>query len=161
MAIVLADFTDGDIDRLVGWIASPEVLRQWAGSAFAGCVVLANGDSVPVDAALPELVFSGSSFDLVLRAAPLAAGWEADIPAFLPSTRTVVPLRARVAGSELIGGRRCWRVEADFAGSAVTFWVAEETRALCQQVLHIRPGVQIMFGAFTGEQEQQAERRSA
>ena len=31
---MLAEFTDSDIDRLVGWIDSPELLGQWAGSAF-------------------------------------------------------------------------------------------------------------------------------
>jgi RimJ/RimL family protein N-acetyltransferase len=34
MSIRLADFTEGDIDRLVEWVASREILRQRAGSAF-------------------------------------------------------------------------------------------------------------------------------
>ena len=34
MSSMLAEFTDADIDRLVGWIDSPELLGLWAGSAF-------------------------------------------------------------------------------------------------------------------------------
>ena len=34
MACILAEFRDADIDRLVAWISSPELLGQWAGSAF-------------------------------------------------------------------------------------------------------------------------------
>lgn len=121
---------------------------EYTGTHVRGWVLLANGDTVSVETALPETTFSSASFDLVLRAAPLTDGWEAEIPVFLTSTRTVVPLHARVAGSELIGAQACWRVEANFAGSAVTFWIAENSRELCRQVMHLRPGVQIMFGAF-------------
>jgi RimJ/RimL family protein N-acetyltransferase len=32
---MLAEFTDADVDRLVEWIDSPELLGQWAGPAFA------------------------------------------------------------------------------------------------------------------------------
>jgi RimJ/RimL family protein N-acetyltransferase len=34
MKITLQPFTEADIDRLIGWIQSPEFLLQWGGSGF-------------------------------------------------------------------------------------------------------------------------------
>jgi hypothetical protein len=105
----------------------------------------ARGDSVPIQESLPNVVYSGSTFDLILRAAPLRDGWQAVIPAFVPSSRSVVPLRAQVTGTEKIGEDACWRVEADFGGTPVTFWIHQGTRTLCQQVMQLRPGLQTLF----------------
>ena len=94
-----------------------------------------DGDSVPVDLAIGDSVRNASSFDLVLRASPLAEGWETTVPAFLPNARAVVPMRAVVGGSEEIGGRPTWRVEADFAGLPVIFWIDKATRAIRRQAI--------------------------
>ena len=33
--VTLASFTEADIDRLIGWIGSPDLLGQWAASTFS------------------------------------------------------------------------------------------------------------------------------
>jgi hypothetical protein len=106
---------------------------------------LVNGDSVPIDVALPATVYNSATFDLVLRAASLRDGWQAAVPAFLGNTRTVVTLTAKVAGTERIGSSVCWRVDAEFAGMPVTFWIDQSSRKLCKQVMQVSPGVQILF----------------
>ena len=110
-----------------------------------GWVRLANGDSSDVDVAIPPSVHNGNSFDLILRAAPLATGWSTEVPSFLASTRSIVPLRARVVGREVIDGESCWRVDADFGGTAVSFWIHEQSRDLWQQVMHLGPDLQVLF----------------
>lgn len=110
-----------------------------------GFLILANGDSVRVDAPLPRAAINASSFDIALRASPLSSNWSGDLRAFLSTSRTVVALHARVAGAEKIGGALCWRVEAEFAGLPVTFWIAQTSRRLCQQIMVIRPDLQILF----------------
>ncbi|MDQ3951257.1 MAG: hypothetical protein M3282_13065, partial [Gemmatimonadota bacterium] len=47
--------------------------------------------------------------------------------------------------SDRIGTALCWRVDAEFTGMPVTFWVDQQSRRLCQQVMHVQPGVQILF----------------
>lgn len=120
-------------------------LLDYSGQRVTGMIRGADGDSVIVDTSLPGVVFNSSSFDLVLRAAPLAEGWSATVPAFLPSSRSVVALTARVAGLETIGGQQCWRVEADFEGTPVTFWITQDGHKLRQQPMRIRPDVSILF----------------
>ncbi len=100
-----------------------------------GMLHMPNGDSLVVDVQLPAVVFNSSSFDLVLRASPLAEGWRAEIPAFLPNIRGVVTLHARVAGQEAVQGVPCWRVEAEFTGTPVTFWITRDGRKLRQQAI--------------------------
>lgn len=118
------DFADG---RVRGW------LREEA------------GDSVPVDVAIGDSVRNASSFDLVVRASPLAEGWETTVPAFLPNTRTVVPMRAVMGGSEELGGRPTWRVEADFNGMPVIFWIDKATRAIRRQVMVVGPDAMVLL----------------
>lgn len=114
----------------------------------SGWLHLVDGDSVAVRVPVAAGVVNASSFDLALRAAPLAEGWSAEVPAFIPTTRAVTPLRARVAGVETIDGRECWRVDAEFAGTPVTFWIDRRTRALRQQVMRVRADAAILFRAM-------------
>ena len=104
-----------------------------------------NGDSVPVDVRLPATVYNSATFDLVLRAASLADGWQADVPAFIATTRTVATLTAKVAGVDTVGTFLCWRVDAEFVGMPVSFWIEQDSRKLCRQVMQVSPGVQILF----------------
>ena len=112
-----------------------------------GVLYLANGDSVVVDHPVPSAVINSSSFDLALRASALAPGWQATFPAFLSNSRSVTTLSARVAGLEEIAGAACWRVETEFAGLPVTFWIDRESRRLCQQVMVLQPDLRILFAA--------------
>lgn len=116
------------------------------------------GDSVRIDVALPASVSSSSSFDLVLRASALAEGWTATVPSFVPSSRVVVPMTARVASEETVDGWRCWRVEAEFMGMPVTFWVERDTRKLCRQEMRPQAGISLLF---TRRPPSGAQRRGA
>lgn len=114
-------------DRAQGWLRQP------------------TGDSVRIDVALPPKVSSSSSFDLVLRASPLDDGWTATVPSFVPSSRVVVPMTARVVREEIVDDWECWRVEAEFMGMPVTFWVERETRRLCRQEMRPQAGISLLF----------------
>lgn len=118
------DFADG---RVTGWLR------------------MANGDTVSVATPLPPGVVNASAFDLVLRAADLRDGWSAEVPAFMPNARAVVPLHARVVGTDTVAGEACWRVAAEFTGMPVTFWIGQSSRRLRQQVMHIGPDAVILF----------------
>jgi hypothetical protein len=146
-------------DTLVDVLATLEPVRhrsrtsrsleflEFTPGAVKGWLRLANGDSVAVDAPLPARVYNSSSFDLVIRASPLSETWEATIPALLAHTRSVVSLRARVTGSEVIDDDPTWKVEAEFTGLPVTFWISKATRVLRQQAMVIRPDMTILFAA--------------
>lgn len=110
-----------------------------------GIYVQTNGDTLQIDVKVPTPVFSGSSFDLVLRSSPLAPGWRVTVPVLVPSSRVVMEMNARVEGLETIQGRPCWRVEAEFGGMSVGFWVDQKTRQLCQQVMRPRTDFTILF----------------
>ena len=110
-----------------------------------GWMRLPNGDSVTVDVPLTGDAYNSSTVDLVLRASPLSDGWETTVSMFLPNTRTSVPLTARVRGSDTVDGIATWRVDADFTGMPVTFWIAKDSRQLVRQAMHIRPDVTILF----------------
>jgi hypothetical protein len=145
------------IDTLVDQLASLAPMRQHSRSLRAielirfsaaraqGTLLQPTGDSIKVDVALPAPVYSSASFDLVLRASPLAEGWSAAVPAFVTSTRTVVSMTARVAGVDVIDGEECWRVAAEYMGMPVTFWVSRATRRLRKQEMRIRADMTILF----------------
>jgi hypothetical protein len=121
-----------------------ELIDFGAGRA-QGVIRQPTGDSIRVDVRLPATVYSSSSFDLVLRAAPLAEGWTATVPAFVTGSRTVVEMTARVAGAERVDGVECWRVEAEFMGMSVGFWIAKSTRLLCKQEMRVQAGTTMLF----------------
>lgn len=148
------------IDTIVSTFPSLAPVRQRSISArsnerldfsagrVTGSIGLTEGGSAPFNLELPTPVYSSASFDLLLRASPLSHEWSVTVPALVPSARTVIPLRAEVVGGETISAEECWRLDADFAGSAVSFWIGKKSRRLCQQVLHLQPGVELLFGAF-------------
>lgn len=109
-----------------------------------GWMRLANGDSVAVESAVAG-AFNASSFDLVLRASSLKSGWHATVMAFASSARATLPLTARVIGDETIAGEVCWRVQAEFGGTPVTFWISQKSRRLMQQLMVLHPDMQILF----------------
>ncbi|MDR0786440.1 MAG: hypothetical protein LBG44_01000 [Gemmatimonadota bacterium] len=121
-----------------------------------GWMMLANGDSVAVSTPISNKVYGSSTFDLVLRSSPLEEGWRTEVSAFLASTRTAVPLQARVDGSEDIGGNPAWRIQADFAGTPVTFWVDKASRSLVRQSMRINPDLELLT---TAQRRQTPENR--
>jgi len=106
---------------------------------------LPNGDSTTVRADLPTVVYDGSSFDLVIRASPLAPNFELTVPSFFVGSNTVGKLTGSVAGTETVANRSCWVVKANFAGMPVTFWIDKENRALRRQVMQPRVDMSILF----------------
>lgn len=108
---------------------------------------LANGDSVEVDVPLPDLVYDGSSYDLVVRAAELRDSFALTVPAFLEGTNTVTSITGRVTGSAVVDQHECWVFEAHFASMPVTFWIDKRTRALRQQLLQPSVRFGILFAA--------------
>lgn len=121
---------------------------EFTAGRVTGWLRLPNGDSVTIDGLIPTDIYYSGSFDLVLRSAPLSPAWTASVRSYMTSARGVVPLTARVAGTERVDGRDCWRVEAHFSNLPVSFWIDRETRALRRQVMQPQAGLQIMFGAF-------------
>jgi hypothetical protein len=125
--------------------SSREVVElDWTTTGLRGRLQPEGKPSTMIDEPLRSTIYNSASFDLVVRASPLAAGYTVAVPSYVPS-RGVVTLTARVAGDETIDGQAAWRVDADFTGMAVSFWVAKKTRRLLKQVMHVAPGADIEF----------------
>ncbi|MHB0950254.1 MAG: DUF3108 domain-containing protein [Gemmatimonadaceae bacterium] len=118
---------------------------EYGDRAVTGWIPPEGSDSARVQVVLPSTIYNSSSLDLVVRALPLREGWEATIPAFVSAKREIAQVQMRVAGSEVVGGEECWRVDADFMGLPVTFWVGKDSRALRQQTMRVRPDVMLLF----------------
>ena len=140
----LADLHPVAIQSLSGM----EFIRlDYTAGHVTGWARLPNGDSVGVDAPLPDPVYDGSSYDLVVRAADLADGFELSIPALLEGSNTVTTINGRVTGSAAVDGHDCWVFQAHFANMPVTFWVDKQNRALRRQLLQPSVGFAILFAA--------------
>jgi hypothetical protein len=118
---------------------------RFANQVASGYARLASGDSIGIQATLPEGAINGSSFDLFLRSSELHTGQKLTVTGFEASGRSLVPLDAKVAGGGVVSGEPCWRAEAVFGGMAVHFWIGKTSRRLHQQVMFIRPDFQILF----------------
>jgi len=119
---------------------------DWQASRVVGVVEDADGPARSIDSPLPKGWYSSASFDLILRACPLAEGYAVTVPTFGREGSQV--LTATVAGSEMVEGHGdTWRIEADVAGLPVTFWISKASRRLVRQVLHVSPVFEIIFVA--------------
>jgi len=123
-----------------------EVLA-WRAGRVTGMVEPPGGAKRSIDTAAAPSLYSGASFDLVLRASPLAEGYE--VAALSYSGRQGArTLTAKVVGSEVIAGfGDTWRVDADFAGRSVTFWIAKGSRRLIRQIIRAAPGTEVLLMA--------------
>ncbi len=120
---------------------------DWEPSRVVGAVEESEGGTRSIDSPRPAGWYSSSSFDLILRASPLAEGYKVAIPSFSGRQGSSV-LTATVVGSEMIDGfGDTWRVDGDFAGLAVTFWISKSSRRTVRQIMHVSPGLEIMFVA--------------
>jgi len=149
--------TGMDIDTLVDDAATLRPIRargagamgsvalDFAAGRITGWARTDDGDSVAVDTTPEGVFYNSSTLDLVIRAAPLRDGWTAEIPVYLSTRGEVVPIRAAVAASETVDGVACWRVEVDFTGMPVTFWIEKDSRAMARQVMRMAPGVEVLF----------------
>lgn len=119
---------------------------DWREGRIVGVVEEPDGPVRSIDSPLPTGWYSGESFDLILRACPLAEGYGVAVPTFGREGSRV--LTATVAGSEAVEGHGdTWRVDADIGGLPVTFWIGKTSRRLVREVLHVSPVLEIMFVA--------------
>jgi hypothetical protein len=121
---------------------------DWKGDRVTGAVEQKGKAERGIDERVPEGGgYSSASFDVILRASPLAEGYAVAVPAFSGQEGAAV-LTARVVGSEDISGYgETWRVDADFSGMSVSFWISKTSRRLVRQVMRIAPGAEIHFVA--------------
>jgi hypothetical protein len=120
---------------------------DWQMNRVVGVVEEPDAPARSIDSPRPNGWFSSASFDLILRASPLADGYRISVPTF-SGLRGSHVLTANVARSEAVEGYGdTWRIEADFAGLPVTFWIDKTSRRLVRQIMHLSPTVEIMFVA--------------
>ena len=118
---------------------------DWTERRVVGVVEEPDKPSRSVDSPVPMGWYSAASFDLIVRASPLAEGYEISVPAFSGRDGSRV-LTAKVTGSESVPGHgETWRVDADFAGLPVTLWISKTSRRLVREVMHVAPGTEIVF----------------
>ena len=120
---------------------------DWKPTRVRGVVEELDKPARSVDSAVPKGWHSSASFDLILRASPLAEGYEVAVPSFsgLDGSRV---LTAKVTGSESrddLGD--AWQIEADFADLQVTLWISKTSRKVLREVMHVSPGMEIMYVA--------------
>ena len=119
---------------------------DWQTSRVVGVVEDPDSPARAIDSPHPAGWYSSASFDLILRACPLAEGYGVVVPTFGREGSHV--LTATVAGSEVVEGHGdTWRVEADVGGLPVTFWISKTSRRLVRQIIHLSPVFEIMFVA--------------
>jgi hypothetical protein len=119
--------------------------EEWRNGRVIGVVEQSGKAARQVDTAAASGVYSSSSFDLILRAAPLTQGYELAIPAF-SGRRGATTLSAKVAASETLPQLGAtWRVEADVGGRSATFWIAKDSRRVVRELVRVTPQLAILF----------------
>jgi hypothetical protein len=121
---------------------------EWRNGRVVGVVEQSGNTARQVDTAAASGVYSSSSFDLILRAAPLAQGYALTIPAFSGRQGAKI-LSAKVAASETLPQLGAtWRLEADVGGRSATFWISKDSRRLVRQLVRVTPSVEVLFLAI-------------
>jgi hypothetical protein len=119
--------------------------EEWRNGRVVG-VVEQNGRAArQVDTAAASGVYSSSSFDLIMRAAPLALGYELTVSAF-SGRQGAKTISAKVAASETLPRLGAtWRVEADIGGRSATYWIAKDSRRVVRELVRVPPGIEILL----------------
>ena len=103
------------------------------------------GATIAIDTTLTSTVFNAATLDLILRASPLAPGYSVEVPSFIAELG-IVPIRARVTATDTVPNEGVlYRVQANFAGLPVTFWIDPVTRRLVRQVFSPGRGARLEF----------------
>lgn len=125
---------DGGVERV-----------EWRSGRITGMVEQPGKPARHIDTAAASGVYSSASFDLILRAAPLANGYTLTLPAF-SGRQGAKTISAKVAGSETLPRfGATWRLEADFGGRTATFWITKDSRRLVRQLVNVAPGIQFLI----------------
>jgi len=118
---------------------------EWRDGRVVGVVEQSGKATRQVDTAAASGVYSSASFDLIVRAAPLAQGYALTIPAF-SGRQGAKTVSAKVVASETLPRLGAtWRVEANLGGRSATYWIAKDSRRLVQQLVRVTPGIEILF----------------
>ena len=123
------------------------VVLDWSPSSVSGTITPIGQPARQISESVSGTVFDGASFDVVLRASPLSLGYATSVTSFVPGLGVRV-LTAKVAVAETIAGTPAWRVEADYAGLPVTFWIAKDSRRLVKQRMTVGPGTFLEVNAL-------------
>jgi hypothetical protein len=119
----------------------------WRAGRLTGAVERSGTSTRAIDTTVAASAFSRSSVDLVLRASPLAVGYEVAVPAY-SARQGAATITARVAASETLPGfGTAWRVEADYGGMPVTSWIDAKARRVVRQVIRVAPGTELLYVA--------------
>lgn len=113
-------------------------LRFEAGTV-RGVVTPAGGEPRAIEAASPVPFFDSGSWDLVLRALPLAPGRRLSLSVYDQDNGGQIWYSARVVGLE----EDAWRVEARLGRTTATLWIDAETRELRRMEMQAGPGVRL------------------
>lgn len=118
---------------------------EWRNGRITGVVEQSGRPARQIDTVTVGGVYSSASFDLILRAAPLANGYAITLPAF-SGRQGPKTVSAKVAGSETLPRfGATWRVDVDFGGRSATFWITKDSRRLVRQLVNVAPGTQILI----------------
>jgi hypothetical protein len=122
-------------------------LLAWSAGRLTGTVEQPGKTKRSIDTTAAPSLYSSASFDLILRASPLAEGYEIAVPAYSGRKGATI-LTAKVIAAEVLPGfGDTWRVDANFAGLSVTFWIAKSSRRLIRQVIRVTPETELVFAA--------------
>ena len=118
---------------------------EWRSGRLTGRIEQSGRPARQVDTAAADGVYNSASFDLILRAAPLANGYTLTLPAF-SGRQGPKTVSAKVAGSETLRPfGATWRLDMDFGGRSGTFWITKDSRRLVRQLVHAAPGVDFLI----------------
>jgi hypothetical protein len=119
--------------------------EEWRNGHVVGVVEQSGKPVRQVDTAAASGVYSSSSFDLIVRSAPLAQGYTLTISAF-SGRQGAKTISAKVAASETLPRfGAAWRVEADLGGRSATFWIAKNSRRVVREVVRVTPGIDVLL----------------
>ena len=120
---------------------------EWRKGRIVGTAEQTGSPARPIDTGASGGGYSSASFDLILRAAPLANGYSVSLPAFSGRQGWKI-LSAKVAASEMLPQfGETWRINADFGGRSATFWITKDSRRLVRQLIAVAPGIQVLIAA--------------
>lgn len=120
-------------------------LLAWSAGRLTGTLEQPATSKRSIDTTVAPSLYSSASFDLILRASPLAEGDEIAVSAY-SARRGATMLTAKVIGTEVLAGLGdTWRVDANFGGISVTFWIGKTSRRLIRQIVRVSPEIELVF----------------
>jgi hypothetical protein len=118
---------------------------EWRNGRITGAVEQSGRSARQIDTAATDGAYSSASFDLILRAAPLADGFALTLPAFSARQGGKI-VSAKVVGSETLRPfGATWRLDVDFGGRTAMFWITKDSRRLVRQRVNAAPGIDFLI----------------